>query len=64
MSIAERRLVVEITDNGGGFNPSDVSAGNGLANMRKRTQVAGALLELTSEAGKGTRIAARFPLSD
>jgi hypothetical protein len=63
MNIADRRLVIEIADDGKGFNPSGVSAGNGLLNMRKRTRLTGSTFELKSEVGNGTRIIASFPLS-
>jgi ligand-binding sensor domain-containing protein/two-component sensor histidine kinase len=62
LDVVNRRLVVTIADDGKGFNPSDVRAGNGLANMRKRTQVSGASLEFRSEPDKGTHIVASFPL--
>ena len=63
LNIVDRRLVIEISDSGRGFDPSRAHAGNGLGNMRKRTQLAGATYELLSEPGKGTRIVASFPLS-
>lgn len=62
LSITDRRLVIEITDDGKGFDASAANGGNGLVNMRKRTNLAGASFVLHSEANKGTRIVATFPL--
>lgn len=63
ITVVGRRLIVEIADDGKGFTPSAVTGGNGLGNMRKRTQVPGASLEFKSEPGKGTHIVASFPLA-
>ena len=61
--VADRRLTVEIADDGRGFDPAAVHAGNGLGNMRKRTSAPGASLELHSGPEKGTHIVASFPLA-
>jgi signal transduction histidine kinase len=49
------RLVV--TDNGRGFEPSRTSDGFGLAGMRERADLIGALLEVASAPRDGTRVA-------
>lgn len=41
----DKTLVVEIKDNGIGFNIDDITAGNGLLNCRKRAQELGAEIE-------------------
>jgi ligand-binding sensor domain-containing protein len=63
ITIHGQRLVLEISDNGQGFVPLGVRAGNGLVNMQKRTLSAGGSFELKSENGRGTRILASFPLA-
>jgi signal transduction histidine kinase/ligand-binding sensor domain-containing protein len=63
MKIADRRLVVTVSDDGKGFDPGAVDAGNGLVNMRKRAQISGASFDLESKAGGGTRIVATFSLA-
>ncbi len=62
MWIANRHLLVEISDNGRGFDPAQIGAGNGLLNMKKRTRHPGSSLDVRSEPGKGTHITAAFPL--
>lgn len=49
-------LHLHIEDNGIGFDPVNVRAGNGLHNMRQRAENWGAGLEIESMLGKGTRI--------
>ena len=50
--------VIEFTiiDNGIGFDMTTVKKGNGLLNMRKRADEAGAILSVQSAPGKGTVI--------
>lgn len=55
-------LELEITDDGRGFDPSQVS-GMGLANMRERAQELGAQLEVLASPGKGARIMVRLPFA-
>lgn len=47
-------LVVEIKDNGRGFNSDEVELGNGLNNMKKRALDIGADLVIDSKLGEGT----------
>ncbi|HEY6953476.1 MAG TPA: two-component regulator propeller domain-containing protein, partial [Bacteroidota bacterium] len=63
VNLAGRRIVVTVSDNGKGFNASTVEPGNGLGNMRKRTELAGGSFKLTSKVDKGTTIVASFPLA-
>lgn len=53
-------LALEIADDGKGFDPAAVSAGNGLVNMRSRVEALGGLYDLVS-AGSTTRIRATIP---
>ena len=49
-------LVVEVVDDGVGFDPRARSAGLGLISMRERAAEVGGQLTLTSRSGGGTRI--------
>jgi signal transduction histidine kinase len=53
-------LLVEVQDDGSGFDPEIVSQGFGLAGMRERVALAGGTLEVESGA-KGTLLRARLP---
>ncbi len=57
------RLSISIEDNGKGFAIETASAfGNGLRNMQKRMEKVRGSFAITSEAGKGTKIAIRLDL--
>jgi signal transduction histidine kinase len=59
VSVAGARVEILIEDNGCGFDPGlsgNGRKGNGLGNMRKRTEGLGGRLELTSVPQKGTRL--------
>ena len=52
---ASDRMEIEISDNGIGFDEEKLSdEGYGLANMKKRCEEAGVLMEVSSKPGKGT----------
>jgi signal transduction histidine kinase len=55
-------LIMEITDDGRGFDPPTVRHGMGLKNMRKRAEDWGGVLEITSQPGSGTCVLVRLPL--
>jgi Signal transduction histidine kinase len=57
----ETELVVEVRDDGRGFDPSERSAGFGLLGMRERVELAGGSLENSSSPGHGTTIRAQLP---
>jgi signal transduction histidine kinase len=50
------RAVLVIEDDGVGFDVRGDSAGTGLRNMRDRAAAMGATLQITSKAGKGTKL--------
>ncbi len=73
--IVSGSLVVDVDDNGIGFQPEQVvsSVGNryrdaagalhiGLSGMRERVQEAGGNWEIQSHPGRGTTVTSRFPL--
>jgi len=59
------RVLLEITDNGRGFDPATVSrtAGHGLVNMHTRVLNAGGDIEITSAPGEGTSVLVWLPRS-
>jgi two-component system, NarL family, sensor histidine kinase DevS len=56
------QLVVEVADDGRGFDPQSRSSGFGLAGMRERVALVGGSLEVETSA-EGTRVSARLPTS-
>lgn len=56
----DESVVIEVTDNGGGFDPGEVSRPGGLANMRRRIEALGGDFEVTSTT-HGTALIARVP---
>ncbi len=54
-------LIINILDNGIGFDALSKDTGNGLSNMRRRAQEFNGTLEVESEPGKGTKVIARMP---
>ncbi len=58
----ERSLTVSIVDNGHGFDVQRAPWGFGLTNMRTRTRRAGGEIDVRSNHGVGTSVAARIPL--
>ncbi len=56
-------VVVEVADDGDGFDPASVRPGShGLAGMRFRIRSAGGEFSVDSAPGQGTRVRARLPL--
>jgi two-component system NarL family sensor kinase len=48
--------VLEVEDDGAGFDPAAAAVGSGLAGMRERAAALGADLDIESVAGAGTRV--------
>lgn len=60
--IANRRLLLRITDNGRGI-PDEVSRRSGLINMSERAEMLGGGLSIAAADGAGTELAWQVPLS-
>ena len=58
------RVLLEVTDDGVGFdlNKINLTLGHGLANMRTRARKMGGDIEVVSEPGKGTSVLTWIPL--
>lgn len=66
VAVDQGELLVEIRDDGTGFDPVAVAgqAGHyGLLGLRERARLAGGVLEVESAPGAGTRLRLRLPLS-
>ena len=63
ISVRNDRLVLELADNGQGFNLSERKAGDdGLANIQERLKSLGGDCEITSDRQKGTTVRFQAPL--
>lgn len=55
-------LIIEVRDDGRGFDLEQVRRGNGLNNIEQRARAIGATVEFSTAAGKGTTATVRVPL--
>jgi signal transduction histidine kinase len=62
VGVTDGEIVVEIEDDGVGFDPAAQTSGFGLAGMRERIYLAGGTIELQS-GNDGTTVRARLPVS-
>lgn len=62
VQLKEQHILLELKDNGIGFNSSLISSGNGFGNMNNRAKRIGAQLRWKSQAGRGTEIALLAPI--
>lgn len=62
LSHSDGRAVLEVRDDGVGFDPATRGPGLGLRNMRERAFVAGGRLEVGSEPTRGTTVRLELPL--
>lgn len=56
-------LTMKVADNGPGFDPAQLSEGQGLTSMRARAKELDGELQITSNDGRGTTILLNVPLS-
>lgn len=57
-------MLLEIRDNGSGFDIMDAKAGMGLGNMRTRATEFGGIVEIDSRPGEGTATLIKIPFAD
>ena len=60
LSLHHNKIILNIKDDGKGFDTTAVNSGNGLSNMKKRAQEMRAELQLISELNKGTVLQLAF----
>ncbi len=63
LRIADQRLILEVVDNGNGFDPDAESDGNGLTSMRRRAARLGASIDVDTGTGVGTSVRVRMLLA-
>lgn len=67
MSVAVREsesgALLEIVDDGSGFDPARPGGGFGLEGMAERVALAGGAFEVDSAPGAGTTVRVRLPIS-
>jgi signal transduction histidine kinase len=61
LSRTRSRVILEVADDGTGFDPGLASGGLGLASMRNRAAAVGGSLRVTSAPGAGTRVRLAVP---
>jgi signal transduction histidine kinase len=66
VTYADKVLTVEVRDNGQGISKNELhhSKSYGLVSMSERALQIGARLDINSEAGKGTQVILRYPVTD
>ena len=62
LRVERETLVVEVTDDGRGFDPEVAQGGVGLVGMRERIEELGGMIEISSRPGKGTQVTVRVPV--
>ena len=55
-------VLIEVADDGRGFDVEKVSAGRGLGSLRQRAVDLGGSLDITSKPGAGTRVRLQLPV--
>ena len=56
-----KRLVLQVKDDGKGFDPNNGKPGNGLKNIHKRAEALGGKVNILSDNGGGTTIVVSMP---
>jgi two-component system, NarL family, sensor histidine kinase UhpB len=62
MAVKDDQLLLTIKDDGVGFDPSKVSKGVGLTNIRTRTSLHNGKIKITSAPGQGCVLQVTFPM--
>lgn len=62
LGLQQGKLILEVRDNGKGFDPLTADAGNGLTNMQKRAEAMDGKLQLLSKPGEGTNVIVTLPI--
>ena len=62
ISSVKQELVIQINDDGKGFEMEELSRMNGLTNMRVRIEKNGGVFTLNSSKGRGTTVLSTIPL--
>jgi signal transduction histidine kinase len=60
----DEAILLEVADDGRGFDPGSARAGIGLSGMRERVEALGGKIEVRSRPGEGTKVTVRIPSGD
>jgi signal transduction histidine kinase len=64
LTIEAETLIIEIADDGCGFDPQAIAVfANGLVNLRQRLSALGGSADIASQPGAGTTVTLRLPLN-
>jgi PAS domain S-box-containing protein len=58
----EEAILIEVADDGRGFDPGSAREGFGLSGMRERVEGLGGKIEVKSRPGEGTKVTVRVPV--
>jgi PAS domain S-box-containing protein len=58
----DEAILIEVADDGQGFDPGSARAGIGLSAMRERVEGLGGKIEISSRSGDGTEVMVRVPV--
>jgi signal transduction histidine kinase len=62
ISLHQHRLLLDVADNGIGFNVNRADDGNGLSNMQKRAEALKGRVSIHSKPGEGTQVTLNMPV--
>ena len=62
--IFKKRLTMQVSDNGQGFDVNKIKNGIGLANIKRRTELFKGKMTIVSSRGKGCQVVIEIPLLD
>jgi signal transduction histidine kinase len=60
----DEAILIEVADDGRGFDPGSARAGIGLSSMGERVEGLGGKIEVRSRPGEGTKVMVRVPVGD
>ena len=63
ISLHQHRLLLDVHDNGIGFDVNKADSGNGLSNMHKRAEAMKGRVSIQSKPGEGTQVTLNLPVS-
>jgi ligand-binding sensor domain-containing protein/two-component sensor histidine kinase len=62
ISLHQHRLLLDVQDNGIGFDVNIADSGNGLSNMQKRAEALKGRVQVQSKPGEGTKVTLNLPV--
>jgi signal transduction histidine kinase len=62
IALGQKRLLLNVRDNGIGFDVNNADSGNGLSNMQKRAEALKGRVSVHSTPGEGTQVMLTMPV--